>query len=107
MDTMLGKTLADAGLQVIRNTDEDTYLYVHVMSATASNGLCVSRYDVALYTHTMATLTYQSAPVLVQVELFHKGGMAGGAPASHAEAVNRGVKQYAEEIAARVRDVNK
>ena len=107
MEAALGKVLTDAGLQVIRNTDEDTYLYVHIMSATASNGLCVSRYDVYLYTHTTATLSYQSVPVLAQVELFHKGGMAGGAPAAHAESVNRGVKQYVEEIAGRIRDVNK
>jgi hypothetical protein len=33
--------------------------------------------------------------------------MAGGPPAAHAESVNRGVKQYVEEIAGRVRDVNK
>jgi hypothetical protein len=107
METAVAKVLTDAGLQVIRNTDEDTYLYVHVMAATASTGLCVSRYDVALYTHTMATLSYQSAPVLAQVELFHKGGMSGGAPAAHAESVNRGVKQYVEEIAGRIRDINK
>jgi hypothetical protein len=107
LDTAVSKVLTDAGLQVIRNTDEDTYLYVHIMSATASNGLCVSRYDVYLYTHTMATLSYQSAPVLAQVELFHKGGMSGGAPAAHAESVSRGVKQYVEEIADRIRAVNR
>jgi hypothetical protein len=107
METAVGKILTDAGLQVIRNTDEDTYLYVHVLSATASNGLCVSRYDVSLYTHTTATLTYQSGPVLAQVELFRKGGMSGGAPAAHAESVGRGVRQYVEEIAGRIRDVNR
>jgi hypothetical protein len=107
LEAAIGKILADAGLQVARNSDEDTYLYVHVMSATASSGLCVSRYDVSLYTHTMATLTYQAAPVLAQVELFGKGGMSGGAPAAHAESVGRGVRQYVEEIAARIRQANR
>jgi hypothetical protein len=92
---------------VARNSDEDTYVYVHILGATASPGLCVSRYDVYLYTHTMATLSYQSAPVLVQVSLFSKGGMTGGPPATQAEGVLKGVRQYVDEIAGRIRDVNK
>ena len=107
IETAVGKVLADAGVQVVRNSDEDTYLYVRIMSATASTGLCVSRYDIALYSHTMATMSYQTVPVLAQVSLFQKGGMAGGAPAAHAEAVGRGVKQYVDEIASRIRDANK
>jgi hypothetical protein len=106
IEAAVSKLLTGAGLQVARNSDEDTYVYVHILGATASPGLCVSRYDVYLYTHTMATLSYQSAPVLVQVSLFSKGGMTGGPPATQAEGVLKGVRQYVDEIAGRIRDVN-
>jgi hypothetical protein len=82
-------------------------VYVSVMTSSVSPGLCVSRYDVFLYTHTMATLPYQATPVLVQVSLMHKGGMAGGAPAAHAESVVRNVKQSVEEFVSRITSANK
>ena len=63
------------------NADEDTYVYVNVITASISTGLCVSRYDVFLYSHAMATLSYQPAPKLVDVSLLHKGGLGGGTPA--------------------------
>lgn len=93
LEKAVTKSLTDGGFQVVRNSDEDTYLYVNVMSASVG-GTCVSRYDATLYTHTTATLPYSSGPVLVQVELLHKGGMAGGAPAANAQAVTRGVTEY-------------
>jgi hypothetical protein len=107
IETTASKSFADAGFKVIRNSDEDTYVYVSVMTSSVSPGLCVSRYDVFLYTHTMATLPYQATPVLVQVSLMHKGGMAGGAPAAHAESVVRNVKQSVEEFVSRITSANK
>ncbi len=101
------KSLSDAGFKVVRNSDEDTYLYVSIMTSSVSPGLCVSRYDVFLYTHTMATLPYLDTPVLVQVSLMHNGGMAGGGPAAHAADVVKSVKQAADEFASRIRNANK
>ena len=91
LDTSVSKRLSDAGFTVHRNSDEDTYVYVNIITTNLSTGLCVSRYDVFLYTHTTAKLSYQQTPVLVEVSLLHKGGIAGGAPAAHAEGVLRGV----------------
>ena len=108
LEAAVTKSLAGAGLSVARsNGDEDTYLYVHTTAATASTGFCVTRYDVFLYTHTTAVLSYQSGPALVQVSLFHKGGLTGGPPAGQAEAVVKAVKEYTDEIAGRIRDANK
>lgn len=101
------KRLTDAGLTVRRNSDEDTYVYVNVITTSLSTGLCVSRYDAFLYTHTTAKLSYQQTPVLVQVSLLHKGGIAGGASAAHAEGVLRGVQEYVDQFATRIRDANK
>ena len=100
------KHLTDAGLRVLRDTDDDTYLYVNVNAVTASAGLCVSRYDVTMYSHAAAPLAHTSAPVLLQVELLHKGGLAGGAPAQHADAVTKGVLEYVDQFAARVKNAN-
>jgi hypothetical protein len=109
IDTAVATHLKAAGLKVLRNTDEDTYVYVNVNTATVSNGLCVSRYDVDLTTHTTATMSYQPSqpPVLVEVSLFHKGNLAGGAPAAHGEAVKKGVLEYVDQITALIRDANR
>src|SRR5205823_4341400 len=101
------KRLSDAGFRVLRNSDEDTYVYVNAITTSLSTGLCVSRYDVFLYTHTTAKLSYQETPVLVQVSLLHKGGIAGGAAAAHAEAVLRGVQEYIDQFSARIRSANR
>jgi hypothetical protein len=106
IEAAVAKSFTDAGFKVRRNSDEDTYVYVHIMTTSTSAGLCVSGYDVYLYTHTTATLPYQTAPVLVQILLLHKGGMGGGAAAAHADAVLRNVKQYVDEFAARMRAAN-
>lgn len=106
LETGVSTHLSDAGFRVRRNSDEDTYVYVDVITASVSSGLCVSRYDVFLYTQTTATLSYHETPVLVQVSLFHKGGIAGGAPAAHAESVVRGVLDYVDQLASRVRAAN-
>ncbi len=107
IETAVAKILSDAGFQVARNSDEDTYLYVQVITGTLSANVCVSRYDVYLLTSTTATLSYQTAPVLVQVSLLHKGGLTGGAPAAHGDAVIGSVRQYVDEFAKRIRDASR
>ena len=107
LETAVAKRLSDAGFRVLRNSDEDTYVYVNVIATSLSTGLCVSRYDVFLYTYTTAKLSYQERPVLVQVSLLHKGGLAGGAPAAHAEGVLRGVQEYVDQFSTRIHDANK
>ncbi len=106
IQTAVSKILVDNGLKVVRNTDNDTYVYVQVNTISIPGGLCVSRYDAFLYTHTSATLSYQASPVLVQVSLFHQGGMAGGGSTGHGDNVVRSVKQYVEQIATRIRTAN-
>jgi hypothetical protein len=107
IETALSERLTKAGLKVQRNADEDTYLYVHIITTGPSNGLCVSRYDAFLYTHTTATLSYQTKPVLVQVELMHKGSMTGSALTSHAGGVLRALLEYVDQFAVRIGNANK
>jgi hypothetical protein len=107
LETALSKRLSNAGFRVLRNSDEDTYVYVNVITTSLSTGLCVSRYDAFLYTHTTAKLSYQETPVLVQVSLLHKGGIAGGPSAAHAEGVLRGVQEYVDQFSTRIHDANK
>jgi hypothetical protein len=91
VESAVSKRLTDAGFRVLRDTDDETYLYVNVNAVTASAGLCVTRYDVTLYSHAAAPLAHTSAPVELQVELLHKGGLAGGAPAQNGDAVTKNV----------------
>ena len=49
LEAAVSKRLTDSGFRVLRNTDDETYLYVNVNTVTASAGLCVTRYDVTLY----------------------------------------------------------
>lgn len=107
IETTLAKRLGDAGLSVRTNADEDTYIYVNVMTSHAPNDLCVSRYDVFLYTHTTASLSYHATPVLVQVSLLHEGGLAGGPAATHPAAVQRGLEQYIDLCTTRISDANR
>jgi len=101
------KHLTDAGFHVLRNSDDDTYLYVNVNTVSASANLCVSRYDVTLYSHSEGKLSYTLSPVLLQVELLHKGGIAGGGPAAHADGVTKGVLEYVDQFTARIHTANK
>jgi len=107
LEAAVTKHLTDAGFKVPRNTDEDSYVYINVMTASLSNGYCVSRYDATITTHTTTTLSYQKAPVLVEVSLLHKGGIAGGAPAVHADGVVKGLLDYLDGFITRIRDANK
>jgi hypothetical protein len=107
LETAVAKRLSDAGFTVLRNSDEDTYVYVSVITTSLSTGLCVSRYDAFLYTHTTAKLSYQDTPVLVEVSLLHKGGIAGGAAAAHAASVLRGVEEYVDQFSTRIHQASK
>ncbi len=101
------KSLTDAGFKVSRLSDEDTYLYVQVMTTSGSGGLCVSRYDLFLYSNTVTTLPYQSGSNLVQVELLHGGGIVGGRIGTHADAVMGPLKKAVDEFIARIRAANR
>ena len=70
-------------------------------------GSCVSRFDVTVYAHTTARLSYQPSPVLVQVSLLHRGGMNAGAAGGHAAAVVKSVPEYLDEFINRIRAANK
>lgn len=107
IEQAVARQLSDAGFKVTRNGDEDTYVYVNVITTTTSAGLCVSRYDASVTSHAVATLSHQQAPVLVEVSLLHKGGLAGGAPAGHGQAVLQGIQQFVEGFVTRIRDAGK
>ena len=106
-EAAISRHLTDAGFRVLRDTDDETYLYVNINAVTASAGLCVTRYDVTLYSHAAAPLAHTSAPVELQVELLRKGGLAGGAPAQNGDAVTKNVLEYVDQFAARIKNANK
>jgi len=107
LETALAARLASGGFAVRKNSDDDTYLYVNVMTSTMANGTCVSRYDAFLYTHATANLSYRDQPVLAQVSLIHRGGMATSGPAAHAASVTRGLENYVDLFVTQIRDANK
>jgi hypothetical protein len=107
IESALSRRLTDAGLAVRRNSDDDTYVYVNIITTSVSNGTCVSRYDAFLYTHATATLSYRDRPVLVQVSLMHRGGIGASAPTAHAAAVVRGLEQYVDLFVTQISDANK
>jgi hypothetical protein len=106
IEAAVAKRLTDAGLRVVRDSDDDTYLYVGINTVSASAGLCVSRYDVTLYSHAAAQLPHTAAPVLLQAELLHGGGIAGGGPTTHAAGVMKSLLEYVEQFATRVRSAS-
>src|SRR4051812_23823346 len=89
MEDALSRRLTAGGLNVRRNSDEDTYVYVNVITTAMPNGSCVSRYDAFLYTHATAKLAYHERPVLVQVSLMHRGSISASGISSHAASVAR------------------
>lgn len=107
IEAALSKRLTDAGFTVRKNSDEDTYVYINVMTAIPSTGTCVTRYDAFLYTHATAKLTYRDQPVLVQVSLMHRGGIGSSAQAAHAAAVTRGLESHLDLFVTQIRDANK
>lgn len=106
IEAAASKILTDSGLKVVRNSDNDTYVYLNVQTTSVPPGLCVSRYDAYLYTHTTAKLSYQVSPVLVQVSLIHEGGLAGGSAATHGTNLVKSLMQYVDQIGARIRRAN-
>ncbi len=107
IESAMSKRLTDGGFTVRRNSDEDTYVYVNIMTNSLPDGTCVSRYDAFLYTQGTATLSYRDRPVLVQVSLMHRGGIGTSAPASHAAAVARGLQGYIDLFVTQIHDANK
>jgi len=107
LETALTRRLTDGGLTVRKNSDDDTYVYVNVMTTSMPGGTCVSRYDAFLYTHATANLSYRDKPVLVQVSLIHRGGIATSAPPAHAASVVRGLENYIDLFVSQIRDANK
>jgi hypothetical protein len=107
LESAMTKRLTDAGFSVRRNSDEDTYVYVNVMTNSLGDGTCVSRYDAFLYTQGTATLSYRDRPVLVQVSLMHRGGIGTSAPAAHAAAVAGGLQSYIDLFVKQINDANK
>jgi hypothetical protein len=103
IEAAVSRSLTDAGFKVALNSDEDTYLYVDIITVSVSSGLCVSRYDASLYTHTTARLSHGKDPVLVQVALLHQGGIAGGGPKEHADRVLANLRQYVDRFGERIR----
>ena len=107
LEAAVAGKLKNAGFTVVTNTDEDSYVYVNVITGSLSTGSCVSRFDVNVYTHTTARLSYQPSPVLVQVSLLHRGGISAGATAGHAATVIKGVSEYLDEFIGQIKAANK
>ena len=99
--------LTEGGFAVRRKSDDDTYLYVNVVTSSLPSGACMSRYDAFFYTHATATLSYHEQPVLVQVSLMHRGGIGSSSPATHAAAVGRGLENYIDLFVTQIHDANK
>ena len=107
IEDALSKRLTAGGLTVRKNSDDDTYVYVNVITTAEPNGNCVSRYDAFLYSHATAKLTFHDQPVLVQVSLLHRGGIGSSISAAHATAVARGLEGYIDLFVTQIRDSNK
>jgi len=109
LEAAVAGKLKSAGFTVPTNTDDDSYVYVNVITGSLSTGSCVSRFDVTVYTHTTARLSYQPSPVpvLVQVSLLHRGGISASAAAGHAATVVKSVSEYLDEFIARIKAANK
>ena len=107
LEALVAGKLKGAGFTVLTNTDEDSYVYVNVITGSLSTGSCVSRFDVSVDTHTTARLSYTPSMVLVQVSLLHKGGMSATASAGHAATVIKGVSDYLDEFIARIKAANR
>jgi hypothetical protein len=106
LEAAAAKSLSAAGLKVLQ-TDEDSYLYIRVVTALTTTGSCFSRYDATVYSYTAATMSYGSRPALVQVSLLTRGGMSVGGAKGHGESVTRAITQYVDQFATQIRDANR
>ena len=107
IEDALAKRLTAGGLSVRKNSDEDTYVYVNIITTSLANGTCVSRYDAFLYTHATSKLSYHDRPVLVQVSLMHRGGIGASAIGPHSASVVRGLEGYVDVFVTQIHDANK
>ncbi len=107
IEDALSKRLTAGGLTVRKNSDDDTYVYVNIITTAEPNGNCVSRYDAFLYSHATAKLSFHDQPVLVQVSLLHRGGIGSSISGAHATAVARGLEGYIDLFVTQIRDSNK
>jgi hypothetical protein len=107
IESALSRQLTAGGFSVRRNSDEDTYVYVNIMTSSLPGGTCVSRYDAFLYSHATAKLSYRERPVLVQVSLMHRGGIGTSAPSGHGAAVTRGLAGFVDLFVTQIHDANK
>jgi hypothetical protein len=107
IEDAVAKRLTAGGLSVRKNSDDDTYVYVNVITTSLASGACVSRYDAFLYTHATSKLSYHERPVLVQVSLMHRGGIGASAAAVHSASVLRGLEGYVDVFVTQIRDANK
>ena len=99
------KQLSGAGLKVAL-LGRGHLLYVNV-AARRWRTACASRATTCSSTDIRRGAGVSSAPVLVDVSLMHKGGLAAGAAAAHAESVMRGLQDYVGQVTARIREANK
>jgi len=107
IEDAVAKRLTAGGLSVRKNSDEDTYVYVNIITTSLPSGTCVSRYDAFLYTHATSKLSYHERPVLVQVSLMHRGGIGASAAGPHGASVVRGLEGYVDVFVSQIRDANK
>jgi hypothetical protein len=107
IEAAIAKQLSAGGFTVRRNSDEDTYVYVNIMTSSMAGGMCVSRYDAFLYTQATARVSYRDQPVLVQVSLMHRGGIGSSAQSAHASAVVRGLEGFIDVFTTQIHDANK
>jgi hypothetical protein len=106
LEQAVSARLTNAGFTVRKNSDDDTYVYVNIITTTVS-GTCVSRYDAYLYTSATANLSYRDRPALVQVSLIHRGGIAATAPPAHPPTVARGLENYIDVFVTQIREANR
>jgi len=107
LKTSVAKVLADAGFKTERFGNEETYVYVNILTSKMADGTCISRYDASLVTQADATFSYLKGLVSVQVQLLHEGGMAGGSPAVHASALMDALTKYVQGFVTQIRAANK
>ena len=82
--------------------NEETYLFLSVVTSRLPDGLCVSRYDASLVTR-QRDVSVPEGSVAVPVQLLHEGGLARGSPASHASAVMDALVKSASRFVSQIR----
>ena len=79
---------------------------LHTFATVAREGN-VSRAAQKLFLSQPAvSLQLKELQGVLQVELLHKGGLAGGRPAAHADDVLKNVLEYVDQFSTRIRSAN-